>query len=221
MEAQGDLVSIVAHNPVLRTCSEETRKTLFERGRLHTFESGSLLFTDDEPGRRVIFLLRGTLQMGKATSRGRRQIICSPNAFMCGGLCLLFFGERGLAEVRGMESGQLIVVGREVFECLTQSDPVFGKAAWDGAAGCMAHLNNLVTQLSFNKVAERVVTLLLEETHKDGDIVRLTQSDLAACVGTTREVAARCLAGFQADGLIRLGRARITVMDRGRLEREF
>jgi len=51
--------------------------------------------------------------------------------------------------------------------------------------------------------------------------VRLTQADLAAEVGTTREVVARCLAGFQLDGLIRLGRARITVLDRDGLHRHL
>ena len=58
-------------------------------------------------------------------------------------------------------------------------------------------------------------------TEKDGDLVRLTQSDLAAEVGTTREVVARCLAGLQQDGHIRLGRARITVLNRQGLQRSL
>jgi CRP/FNR family cyclic AMP-dependent transcriptional regulator len=221
MEIERDLMSVVAHNPILRACSEETRQALFDRGMLHSFESGALLFADDEPGHRLLFLLRGALQMGKATSRGRRQIICCPDASMCGGLCLLFFGARGLAEIRSLEPGQLLVVERDEFERLTHQDPAFGRAAWDSAADCMAHLNNLVTQLSFNKVAERVVTLLLDATSQDGDLIRLTQSDLAASVGTTREVVARCLAGLQSEGLIRLGRARVTVLDREGLRNEL
>jgi CRP/FNR family transcriptional regulator len=214
METHRDLEGIVACNPILRTCSEETRRALFARGSLRTFENDALLFADSDPGNAVIFLLRGCLQVGKATTRGRRQIICSPDSATCHGVCLIFFGEHGLADVRGLEPGQILVVPRDEFERLTQVDPVFCRAAWDGAADCMAHLNNLVTQLSFNKVAERVVMLLFDETSQDGDLIRMTQSDLAASVGTTREVVARCLAGLQADGLIRIGRARITVLNR-------
>jgi CRP/FNR family transcriptional regulator len=140
---------------------------------------------------------------------------------MCHGVCLLFFGQHGLADVRGLEAGQVLVAPRSEFERLTQVDPDFCRAAWDGAADCMAHLNSLVTQLSFNKVAERVITLLLDETSQDGDLIRMTQSDLAASVGSTREVVARCLAGLQADGLIRLGRARITVLNREGLRSEI
>jgi CRP-like cAMP-binding protein len=163
--------------------------------------------------------LNGALQMGKATTRGRRQIICNPQAESCGGVCMLAFGPHALAEVRGMDSGQVLILDRADFEALIHEDRVLCRAAWHSAASCMSHLSSLVAQLSFNKVSERVALALLEDTEKDGDLVRLTQADLAAEVGTTREVVARCLAGLQADGLIRLGRARITVLNRAGLER--
>ena len=118
----------------------------------------------------------------------------------------------------GSDRGEVLVLKRSDFEDLIHEDTVLCRAAWHSAASCMAHLSGLVAQLSFNKVSERVVLALLEDTEKDGDLVRLTQSDLAAEVGTTREVVARCLAGLQADGLIRLGRARITVLEPGGLQ---
>ena len=192
MEIQRYLTNLVAHNPILRACSDETRKFLLDRGTIRRFEGGSVLFADNDPGHRLLFILGGALQMGKSTNRGRRQIMCSPEASTCGGMCLLFFGERGLAEVRGLEPGHLLVVERNEFERLALEDTSFGAAAWNCAAACMAHMNNLVTQLSFNKVSERVAMLLVDETSKDGDLVRLTQSDLAASVGTTREVVVRC-----------------------------
>ena len=117
-----------------------------------------------------------------------------------------------------MDRGDVLILNRSDFEQLIHQDTVLCRAAWHSAASCMAHLSSLVAQLSFNKVSERVAFALLEDTEKDGDLVRLTQSDLAAEVGTTREVVARCLAGLQADGLIRLGRARITVLNREGLQ---
>ena len=81
----------------------------------------------------------------------------------------------------------------------------------------MAHLSEMVTHLSFNTVPERVAFALVSDTQADGDWVRLTQTELAAKVGSTREVVARCLAVYQVDGMIRLGRGRIKVLDRERL----
>ena len=185
------------------------------------FERDSLLFADDDPGGKAFFLLHGSLQMLKSTNRGPPTDRVQSESDHVRGRLYVFFGRRGLAEVRGIEPGQVLIVEREQFELLTRQDPAFGEGAWNGVAHCMAHLHNLVAQLSFNKVAERVVTLLLDDTAKDGDLVRLTQSDLAANVGTTREVVARCLAGLQADGLIRLGRGRVTVLHRERLRQQF
>jgi CRP/FNR family transcriptional regulator len=221
MTSERDLAALVAGNPVLRACAETTQRSLLEDGRLRSFERDALLFADDDPGGMAFLLLDGSLQMLKSTNRGRRQIVCNPNSATCEGVCMLFFGPRGLAEVRGVDPGQILIVARERFEQATRQDPVFCRGAWDGAAHCMAHLHNLVSQLSFNKVAERVVTLLLDETARDGDLVRMTQSDLAANIGTTREVVARCLAGLQAEGLIRLGRGRVTVLHRNRLRQQI
>jgi CRP-like cAMP-binding protein len=221
MTSEHDIAALVAGNPMLRECADATQRSLFERGELRSFEKDALLFADEEVGGKAFFLLHGSLQMLKSTPRGRRQIVCNPDPTTCEGVCMLFFGPRGLADVRGIDPGQILIVEREQFEGLTRQDPVFGRGAWDGVAHCMAHLHNLVSQLSFNKVAERVVTLLLDDTDKDGDLVRMTQADLAANVGTTREVVARCLAGLQADGLIRLGRGRVTVLHRDKLRQQI
>jgi CRP/FNR family transcriptional regulator len=218
MPYQSDIRVIETSNPVLRDCAATTRAALLERGCIERFQSESVVLADGEPAGVVLFPLSGTLQMAKATARGRRQIFCDPTAASCGGVCMLAFGPHALAEVHGAEDGQVLVLKRNDFEDLIHEDRVLCQAAWQSAASCMAHLTALVTQLSFNKVSERVVLSLLEDTEKDGDLVRLTQADLAAEIGTTREVVARCLASLQGDGLIRLGRARITVLSRDGLE---
>jgi CRP/FNR family transcriptional regulator len=82
---------------------------------------------------------------------------------------------------------------------------------------CLSHFVSMVENLSFHKVSERVALALVEGTANDGTVVRRTQAELAAEVGTTREVVARCLADFQEAGMIRLGRGRITVLNRDQL----
>jgi len=214
MSMERAVANLTADNPILRDCAETTQHAIFAHGRLRSFDSGSLLFADNDPGGLVLFLLHGSLQMHKSTSRGRRQIVCNPNSTTCEGVCMLFFGSNGLAEVRGVEPGEILLLERDQFELLTRQDPAFCRAAWNGVAHCMTHLHNLVSQLSFNKVVERVIMFLLEGTLNDGDQVRLTQTDLAANIGTTREVVARSLASLQTDGLIRVGRSRVTVLKR-------
>ncbi len=215
------LLGAVAKNSALQTLSEETRAALFAAGEIRTFEADSVLYHDGEAAGIVLFPLNGLLQMGKATLRGRRQVICNPGTASCGGICLLMFHESALAEARGVEPGQVLVVERSVFHQQMRRDPALCQLAWQSASHCMAHLSGMVAQLSFNKVVERVARALVEGTQRDGDQVRITQAELAAMVGTTREVVARCLGELQAQGWIRLGRGRTVVLDRNALRHSY
>jgi CRP-like cAMP-binding protein len=217
MCADADLVHVGFSNPVLRACSPQTRAALVQRGDLRRFEPDALLFRKGEPAGKVIFLLEGGLQIDRTGSRGRRQVICTMTPRECGGICLLLLNDKGLADVRALKSGQLLLVDYADFQALAREDEHLCDAGWKGVADCMAHLSDLVEHLSFHKVAQRVAVTLVERTEKDGDLIYLTQAELAASVGTTREVVARSLAGLQTGGIVRLGRGRITVLQREKL----
>jgi CRP/FNR family transcriptional regulator len=107
------------------------------------------------------------------------------------------------------------------FQEVAIKDPVLLSAAWTGAVACLRHMSGLVEHLSFRKVSERIALALLDNTEKNGDLVHWTQAELAAEVGTTREVVARCLAGMQMSGAVRLGRGRVTVLNRQKLMDEI
>jgi len=208
-------------NAVLAACSEASRVALAEKGSVRQFEPEEPLFEEGEAGGVVLFPISGSLQLSKTAQRGRRQVLCNLTPEGCGGVCVLTMADTSLADVIGMTSGEVLVLSRADYQTLAHTDPVLCQSGWQAAVQCMSHFSSLVEHLSFRKVGERVALLLLDNTKKDGDLVRLTQADLAAEVGTTREVVARCLANLQASGGVRLGRARITVMSRARLEQQL
>jgi len=220
MALKVDWTALATKNPLVRACSDETRAALSEYGQLYTFRTGQVLFHEGEPAGIVIFPLSGVLQMSKTAARGRRQVLCTINATECGGICLLMMADQGIADVQALDAGQMVVLDRETFQGLARRDPVLCQTAWGAASECMAHLGGLVSALSFHKVVERVALMLLENTEEDGGLVRVTQAELAAEVGTMREVVARCLAGLQSSGVVRLGRGRITVLNREKLRKQ-
>ncbi len=214
---EADSSPFISANPLLAACAASTRAGLLAAGEVREFEADTKLIRDTEPAGVALFPLRGALQFSKVTQRGRRQIFCNTTAHSCGGICMLAFGDRAVADVWGMTRGTVLAVPRAAFVPLVRQDPVLCQATWSSVIACMAHLSDLVTRLSFNTVPERVALALVTSTQANGDQVRLTQAELAAQIGTTREVVARYLADLQAGGLIRLGRGRITVLDRDRL----
>ena len=84
-------------------------------------------------------------------------------------------------------------------------------------AGQLRELVILVEDLAFRTVRARLARQLLAEA-ADGE-AELTQQELAERTGTVREIAGRALRRLAEDGLVRLERGRVIVLDQAGLTR--
>jgi CRP/FNR family transcriptional regulator, cyclic AMP receptor protein len=85
------------------------------------------------------------------------------------------------------------------------------------------YLLGVVQDLAMRTVRGRLAHLLLEEARTaPGDVVPrlLTQEEMAARLGTVRDVVGRTLRNMAADGIITFDRHRIVILDPERLEAE-
>lgn len=76
----------------------------------------------------------------------------------------------------------------------------------------------LFNQFVFSNVASRIAGALLDHrVMAGGDELKITHEDIAKDAGTAREVVTRILKQFQADGLVKLTRGKVTILDAGKL----
>lgn len=76
----------------------------------------------------------------------------------------------------------------------------------------------LFNQYVFSNVASRLADAILEHRALAGtDVLSITHDALARDLGTAREVVTRLLKQFQLDGLVKLTRGKIEVLDAGKL----
>ncbi len=76
----------------------------------------------------------------------------------------------------------------------------------------------LLNQFLFSNVASRIAGALLEHRALEGgDELSLTHETIAKDAGTAREVVTRILKQFQSDGLVKLGRGKVIIVDPERL----
>ena len=76
----------------------------------------------------------------------------------------------------------------------------------------------LLNQFLFSNVASRIAGALLEHRAPEGgDELSLTHETIAKDAGTAREVVTRILKQFQSDGLVKLGRGKVIIVDPERL----
>ena len=81
-------------------------------------------------------------------------------------------------------------------------------------------LTDLVEDLALRSVRGRLARFLLENAERAGVAQRWTQEDIAAHLGTVRDMVGRTLRAFADEELVRMQRQRIILLDRQGLETE-
>ena len=76
----------------------------------------------------------------------------------------------------------------------------------------LSSVMEIVDEVAFRRMDARVAALLLDRS-RAGEPIRLTHQEIAAELGTSREVVSRLLEDFTEQDLIRLGRGQVEVLD--------
>lgn len=89
---------------------------------------------------------------------------------------------------------------------------------WDLLAGRLGDVISLVEEVAFRRMDERLGDYLATHARDKGPVLLATHQQIAADLGTSREVVSRMLKDFQSRGLLSLSRGRIDLFDPGSLE---
>lgn len=119
-----------------------------------------------------------------------------------------------------------LTLDREDLRRCVAASPEIAFAIMEVLSARLRYSTEYAESLAFLDVYGRVASRLLELADQSGmdtggtevDI-ELTQEELATLVGATRRSVSKALGTFQDQGLIKLGRGRITILDREGLER--
>jgi len=99
--------------------------------------------------------------------------------------------------------------------------PDFAVLLLKDSANKLDHLTRLAEELSLFSTRQRLIHFLLEQGKEKDEVKGWTQEEIASQVGTVRDVVSRLLGLFAREGLIRVERQRIIIVDEERLLRAF
>jgi CRP/FNR family transcriptional regulator len=189
---------------------------------LHHYQEGEIVFLEGEPCRGLYIVQSGWLKGLIASPGGREQIIrlLGPgDAFNEHGV--LTKEGTNLVTVQVVEESSIWVVDRSSLLSLMDQYPVLTRAVMQHLASRVVHLMKLVEDLSLRSVEARLARLLLEQPKLESERHRwVTQAEMAARLGTVVDVVNRALHKLEAEGLIRIVRHRIEIVNRLRLEQK-
>jgi CRP-like cAMP-binding protein len=204
----------------LRDANEEVLRTLLARARIVKVQRGEVLFLRGEPCHGLHVVLDGAIRVYNSSSSGREQVIGVERAGSVIGELPLFDGGNQPYSAEAMSPSRLLFIPREHFLTVIHAHPELMQAALRALAIRVRRLLHLVEELSLHEVPERVARYLLAQAKERGACFTLdyTHAELAAQLGTVREVVTRTLNRFRKAGWISMQDGKITVLDRDALQ---
>ena len=108
----------------------------------------------------------------------------------------------------------LMLLPRPVFEALL-AEPAFRDFVFRLFADRISDLMQLIEEVAFRKLDQRLAALLLGK----GRTLHVTHQQLADELGSVREIVSRLLKGFADQGMVRLAREQVEIVDPAGLRR--
>lgn len=185
------------------------------------YDRGDIILLEGDLGGALHYVHSGLVKIFKTSPEGREQVlrlIAAGNTFND---VPALDGGPNPASAAALEPSTVYLIRRAELQALIRSRPEVANAVVQTLAQALRHLVALIEDLSLRHVTARVAKLLLEQE----DIVqstelqghRLTQQEMAAIVGTAREVVGRALKELEAAGAIDVRQGRVVVLNRERL----
>lgn len=196
--------------------------------RIRTFERGSYLFREGDPGSHLHMVVRGQVKIGHVGQGGGEVVFAIAGPGEVFGELSLFDeeGER-TADAQALEPAECLVIAKEPLLQFLTARPQLLLRIIASLSAYIKRKDATMGDVAFLDIPGRVATMLVQladtkgRPTADGISIELAlnQQTLAAMVGATRENVNRALRRFSDLGYIRLGRGSITVLNRDQLRR--
>jgi CRP/FNR family transcriptional regulator len=186
-----------------------------------SFSQGEVLFLEGEPCRGLYVVKTGRIRIFKSSPEGREQVLLIAKPGESFNDVPVFDGGPNPASASALEPSVVYLIPKGVFLSLIAHCPP-ALAILKVLSARLRYLTSMVEDLSFRSVVNRMARLLLELAVVKGGtapVPRLTQDEMAARVGSVRDVIGRALKTLEGAGAIRMEGHRIYVIDAGKLKK--
>jgi CRP-like cAMP-binding protein len=186
------------------------------RCRRRRFDRGEVVFHAGDPAGAFHFVDRGVLAVRLTTPLGDVVVLDLVRAGgTIGEQALLDAAGERTATVVAVERSETLALDRTSFEQLRAEHPAIDRFLLGLVSQRLRRANGQLLEVLFLPAEARVLRCVrrLADDAGPGVALTLTQADLAAMTGVTRSTANRVLRQAQDDGLLRMTRGRVEVLD--------
>jgi CRP/FNR family cyclic AMP-dependent transcriptional regulator len=190
-----------------------------ERALERRFRRGQLIFGEGDPGDSLFVVVDGLVKVFVTSDEGEEMVLITLRTGDTFGELALIDGRARSASAQAVEPTVALVVTRDVLLELMREHPALSESLLGSLGALVRRLTEQAADLVFLDLHGRVAKLLVHfaaERGREEEAVldlHLTQSDLAAMVGGSRQSVNQILRAFEKRGYIEL-RGRTIVLKR-------
>lgn len=199
--------------PFLGSRETTLAKRFGEQATRRTLDAGTTVFREGDNCGGLAILVSGDVRVYRSGETGRQitlyrfgageSCILTANCILSGG----HFPAQAVVE----ETVEAFVVPQGVFRDWVDAFPAWRHWVFTLLGQRLAAVLTVVDEVAFRRLDARVAELLLRRREEAGDQLALTHQQIAAELGSSREVVSRLLADFAAAGDVGLSRGVVEI----------
>jgi CRP/FNR family transcriptional regulator, cyclic AMP receptor protein len=200
--------------PLFAGVEDEALRPLAEKALIRAFPKNAIIVHEGDVSQSLYVILSGKVRVFLADDSGKELIVDVKGPGQ-------YFGEMALdekprsASVMTVEASRFAIISKADFRSFLETHPNIGFHVIENLIKLVRGMNSNIKSLAMMDVYGRVARMLLDlATETDGKLVirdRLTQKDMAARVGASREMINRILKDLSVGGYIKIEGGRITI----------
>jgi CRP-like cAMP-binding protein len=181
-----------------------------------TCSRGQVFYTPDRPAEVLFLLKRGKVQLYRISPEGKKLVIATLDAGAVFGEMPLLAQSMSGTFAEALEDCTLWVTNRADLERVLTTMPQVALRVVEILAKRLTEAEARLEDFAFKRISARLASLLLrlnQQADSSGEVAGYTHQDLADIVGTYRETITQTLSAFRDQGLVRIERKRLKLLD--------
>jgi CRP-like cAMP-binding protein len=206
--------------PLFASLNPEQIEGIARVARRHRYDRDEVVFFQGDPGDTFHVVLSGQVKVSVSSPEGQEAILVVLNAGESFGEFALLDDQPRSATIQATRPTETVTLRKDDFHRLIRQTPDIAFGLLQVMTRRLRDTDQLVQDAAFLDVAERLAKKLLGLVETNGRPVErgieidvhLTQQDLAAMIGATRESVNKQLGAFRDRGVLTFDRQRITIL---------
>lgn len=205
-------IKVLKGNEYFDELSDSILKDVAEHMHLREYQRGDVLFWEGDPCEGLHIIEHGGAKIFKLSPQGRQYIVRILQEGDTFSEVPAFDEGTNPVNVEALETCRVWVIDTQKLHELIMAHPVFAQKVLVNFGKMLRGMVRMVSEMAFYQVTHRLARLIAE-LPQEKSAPHWTQEQLAARLGTVREVVARSLKELERSGAIKVEDRRIQIVD--------